>query len=73
MTTVSQLIESLKSFPPETRVVVPGYEGGYDDADLDPELFYLDLYVNNKEDTWYYGCHEQSKTPETGTPAVLIQ
>lgn len=32
MQTVAQLIEALKAFPPETRVIVEGYEGGFDNV-----------------------------------------
>lgn len=32
--TVSELIEALKSYPPDARVVVLGYEEGYDDISL---------------------------------------
>ncbi len=30
-TTVGELIAALRRFPPETRVLVDGYESGYDD------------------------------------------
>ena len=29
--TVKELIEELKKYPPEMRIVAPGYEGGCDD------------------------------------------
>lgn len=33
MQTVAQLIEALKAFPPDMRVIVDGYEGGFDDVE----------------------------------------
>ena len=51
---VDQLIKRLQMFPPDLRVVVSGYEGGYDDVDH-LEQIKIALNVN---DEWYYGKHE---------------
>jgi hypothetical protein len=55
--TVAELIEKLQQFPPETRVVVAGYEDGFNDvAWVDG----LDIALNvHTED--YYGAHENSE------------
>lgn len=52
---ITELIEKLKTYPQETRVLLSGYEGGL------KELNYVDhigiqLNVNDK---WYYGSHER--------------
>ncbi len=51
---VSELINFLSKFEPSTRVMVRGYEGGYDDlvsAKLKDVV--LDVY-----DEWWYGKNE---------------
>jgi hypothetical protein len=52
---VSELIEQLKNYPSDMRVLTLGYEGGYNDIDLNT----ADIVFNvNDKDTWYYGPHE---------------
>jgi hypothetical protein len=53
--TVAELIEQLKNYPADMRVLTLGYEGGYNDIKLNTEEIVFN--VNNK-DTWYYGPHE---------------
>jgi len=54
MMRVRELIEALQKVPQDARVLVRGYEGGYDDIDGgDVGLFALNV---NKE--WYYGNHD---------------
>lgn len=52
---VIELIEVLKALDPETRVVMSGYEGGYDDVSgvAEPRTF-----VEKVNCAWYYGPHE---------------
>jgi len=51
---VKELIEILQEKDPEQIVVVPGYEGGYNDvAAVDSVKLKLD--VNS---SWYYGKHD---------------
>ena len=53
---VGELIEKLKQYPQDLRVVVNGYEGGYSDIDRFENLkIVLDYH---KE--WYYGKHESA-------------
>ena len=62
--TVRQLIESLSTIEDqETRVMVNGYEGGYNDIVIangignnTPAIIQVALDVN---DEWYYGAHER--------------
>jgi hypothetical protein len=55
---VQQLIEELQKHPPEMRVIVSGYEGGYCDLDL-PRQQSIRLNVHSPED-WYYGPHDDA-------------
>jgi hypothetical protein len=58
--TVKELIEVLSKIEDqETRVMVRGYEGGYNDLimiDNTPATIYIALDVNEE---WYYGAHER--------------
>jgi hypothetical protein len=64
--TVTELIGLLQKFPGGYRVVVQGYEGGFDDI-TPPMKMGLDLDVNR---CWFEGSHNQA---EGGSPAVLIR
>ena len=53
---VGELIQLLNDYPADLRVMVDGYEDGYDD--LEPgcvRVREMRLNVNKK---WYYGRHE---------------
>jgi len=63
---VGQLIEQLKNYPQDLRVVVRGYEGGYNDVDIFEKL----KIVLDYHSEWYYGKHEQLKT--TAVDALQI-
>ena len=55
---VGQLIEQLKNYPQDLRVVVCGYEGGYNDVDTFENL----KIVLDYHSAWYYGKHEDAST-----------
>jgi hypothetical protein len=58
---VQQLIEELQKYPPEMRVIVEGYEGGYSDLEkvcVEP----IQLNVHG-EDRWYFGRHDDANYP----------
>lgn len=56
--TVGELIDRLKKFDPDTKVMVNGYEGGYDTVThLEVKKVVLNYY-----DEWYYGKHEDAET-----------
>lgn len=69
--TVNELIEQLKNYPGDMRVLTLGYEGGYNDVDLKTEEVVFN--VHNK-DTWYYGPHECVKFTDndTGTKCLVV-
>ncbi len=50
---VGQLIEQLKNYPQDLRVVVRGYEGGYNDVD---QFETMKIVIDFNEE-WYYGKH----------------
>ena len=59
--TVQELIALLQQHPSDLRVVVSGYEDGYDD--LSPkQLVALPLYLDTKTRS-YYGQHEDARWP----------
>ncbi len=55
---VNQLIKRLQMYPPDLRVVVRGYEGGYDDVNNFEQL----KIVLDYHSEWYYGKHEDATT-----------
>lgn len=52
--TVHELIAHLQTFPGDTRVVVDGYEGGYDD----PHAFAAFAVLDANKTASCYGCHD---------------
>lgn len=54
--TIAELIEKLKEYPQDTRVVTRGYEGGVDDVEFVEET---EIYLNYNKGVWYYGPHEE--------------
>lgn len=65
MLTVTELIGLLKKFPGGYRVVVAGYEDGFDDINS-PKVVELEL---NRYRQNYYGPHMEA---EGGSPAVAL-
>lgn len=61
--TVSELIEQLKKYPGDMRVLTLGYEGGYNDIEIKTDNIVFDF---NKD--WFYGPHENAKYAEQGQP-----
>lgn len=57
--TVDELIEKLRAFPGDARVVVPGYESGIDDID-EPRL--ASIYLDVWEESWS-GPHARLRGP----------
>ncbi len=53
---VRELIQHLSQLDPEMRVVVAGYEGGFNDI---TELESCDLRLHVYQD-WFYGAHERA-------------
>jgi len=69
--TINELIEQLKGYPEDMRVLTLGYEGGYEDVGIRTEEIVFDV---NDKDTWYYGPHECVKytDSDTGTKCLIL-
>ena len=55
--TVDELIQLLAKHPPDLRVMVQGYEEGYDD--LETGCVVACLASLDVKSAWYYGRHKQ--------------
>lgn len=69
--TIGELIEQLKIYPHDLRVLTVGYEGGFNDISIRTK----DIVFNvNDKDAWYYGPHESVDfVPEdAGTKCLII-
>ena len=54
---VRELIEALSKFEPETRVVVAGYEEGFNDiTQIQAQQIRLNVYQD-----WFYGSHAKAE------------
>ena len=69
--TVNELIEQLKNYPGDMRVLTLGYEGGYNDVDLHTEEIVFNF---SKNDAWYYGPHEcvRFADGDIGTKCLIV-
>lgn len=65
--TAVELINDLKQLPPETRIVVSGYEDGINDI-IQLKKIKIKLDVNEH---WYEGAHSESGSSD-GVEAVLL-
>jgi hypothetical protein len=64
--TIKELTDLLSQYPPDTRVVVAGYEGGFNDITIH-KIIHLKLDANKE---WWYGQHEEVRS--SGEPALLL-
>lgn len=53
--TVAELIEKLSKLDPTSKLVVPGYQGGYREREID--IYEVEL-LKNVNPGWYYGEHD---------------
>lgn len=66
--TIQELIQLLRGYPPDLRVVVDGYEDGYDD--LSPEqLLLVKIALNIGKHRWE-GAHGDPDGPTDGADVV---
>jgi len=52
---ISELIEELKKYPPDLRVVISGKEEGYDD--IEEFIIIEKCILNYHNNAWYEGAH----------------
>lgn len=71
--TVAELIDKLKAVPQDSMVVIPGYEGGYDNPEIRSGWLLPDANWNGKsKDHWYNGRHDQYYVNETETKQTPV-
>ena len=63
MMTVKDLIEKLQTVDPDLVVLVPRYEGGYQQAHFNGHVSEFNKDVH---DEWYYGPHEMVEDERPG-------
>lgn len=67
--TVRELIELLAAYPPELRVVVNGYEDGFDD--VAPERISVTRIELGRGEHWWEGRHASPRAEaDADAPAV---
>ncbi len=66
--TAGELIRKLKQIHPETRIVVAGYESGFNDI---ATLKQINLKLN-ASDKWYYGQHREEDDFENAISGVAL-
>jgi hypothetical protein len=57
---IRDLIETLSQLDPEMRVVVAGYEGGFNDI---TQIQPCEIRLNVHQD-WFYGSHAKADDPQ---------
>ncbi len=66
--TIRELIAHLKKYSPEMRVLVPGYEGGYNDVQFFNERK-IALNVHTQD---YMGAHDDVEGLGDGEVALVV-
>ena len=69
--TVSELIEQLKNYPSDMRVLTLGYEGGLNDISLGANSV---VFRHKGNEAWYYGPHEFARhvDGEEGVECLIV-
>jgi hypothetical protein len=71
--TVNELIQQLKNYPGDMRVLTLGYEGGLNEVGVYSDSI---VFNYNHNDAWFYGPHEYAKyvdsNGDTGTECVIV-
>lgn len=73
--TVNELIEQLKNYPSDMSVVIPGYEGGYDNPSVCLDCVIFDTNWDGKDKvSWYTGRHDRDYdwNRKDGEPNVVV-
>lgn len=75
--TVEQLILELKKYPASMRVVVPGYERGFDDATpVTLRKAIIDANAKPEDESgkvaWYFGLHDEADDGDAGAVDVVL-
>ena len=67
--TVSELTQLLATYPPDMRVVVNGYEEGYDD--LEQHLISVKEIRLDAGNKWWEGRHREAEDTRTTGSAIV--
>lgn len=66
--TVAELVKLLGEYPADLRVVVDGYEAGFDDVESE-RIAVREIRLDANCE-WYYGRHEDADEPGNGAAVV---
>lgn len=66
--TAAELIEKLKVFPPETRIVVDAYEQNFDD----PVILYNYMLPDVNKRSYYDWQHKESNEDAQGSVRCIV-
>jgi hypothetical protein len=69
--TVNELIEQLKNYPADMRILTLGYEGGLNDISLGTNSV---VFGHKGNEAWYYGPHEFARhvDGEEGVECLIV-
>ena len=70
--TVDELIRLLRDYPPDLRVMVNGYEHGYDDLEAVTASLRVRMCLKVNS-AWYYGRHERAPTSDEQTSHETVR
>ena len=71
--TVNELINRLLDYPSNAKVVIPGYEGGFDNVEVESRDIVLDTNWDGKSKiAWYNGRHDYFYAGEGGKPTSVV-
>lgn len=74
--TVAELVELLKMMPQDMMVVIPGYEGGFDNPELSSKDLVLDENWNGEsKNSWYngrHGCYYSEMEGQNSPPVACV-
>ncbi len=59
--TVKELIEKLSDFPATSKVVVSGYEGGFNNVQ---DVKKIAIIPHPNKEKYYYGVYDEARTQE---------
>lgn len=66
--TVKELIEILATHPPEMRVIVSGYEDGYNDLST---VAVVKIRLDCHKQHYYYGAHQKTSDQDVAAVSAL--
>lgn len=72
--TVAELIDALSNYDPDMKVLVSGYESGFDEPNINMETALLDTnFQDGKKKSWYMGRHDYGYNEIGSVPVLVIE